>query len=83
MTIDNINNDLSKAKQRPKGIKVSEATWKSMKDSNLIEMKDVAAWGAFDLGFQMPFYDGDICVIVDPELETRDLDYELPPCTKG
>jgi hypothetical protein len=83
MTINAITSDIAKAKQRPKGIKVSEETWKKLKNADLIKMKDVAAWGVFDLGFQLPFLDGDICVIVDPELETRDLDYELPPCVHG
>ena len=83
MTINSIKADLAKAKQRPKGIKVSEKTWKELKNANLIEMKDVAAWGVFDLGFQLPFFDDDICVIIDLELKTRELDYELPPCVNG
>jgi hypothetical protein len=41
-------------------------------------MKDVGAWGVFDLGFQMPFYQ-DTCVIYDPELELRGKHFELPP----
>jgi len=39
--------------------------------------------GIFDLGYEMPFYDRDICVIIDSELELSGLDYLLPPCAKA
>ena len=83
MPIESIKADLAVAPERPKGIKVSVDTWKIMKESGLIKMKGVAAWGVFDLGYEMPFYDEDICVIVDPELELDGLDYMLPPCAKA
>lgn len=83
MPIKSIDADLAAAPTRPKGIKVSVETWKEMKRLGLVEMKGVAAWGIFDLGHEMPFYDGDICIIVDPELEFIGLDYMLPPCAKA
>jgi hypothetical protein len=83
VSIKSIAADLAIAPTRPKGIKVSVETWQEMKKLGLIEMKGVAAWGVFDLGYEMPFYDGDICVIVDPELELSGLDYLLPPCAKA
>ena len=70
---------MSQAKKvPPKGVKVSLELWKELKSAGLIDMKDVAAWGVFDLGFQMPFYQETI-LIYDPELETRNKHFELPP----
>lgn len=83
MPLNKIKADLAKAPTRPKGIKVSEDTWKKLKDADLIKNKSVAAWGVFDLGFELPFYDEDICVIIDPELDINGMDYELPPCAKA
>jgi len=83
MTINNLKADIKKASVRPKGIKVSESTWKKLKAGGLIEMKDAAAWGIIDLGFQLPFLDENIYVILDPEFEASGLDYELPPSAKA
>lgn len=80
MLINNLKAELKAANTRPKAIKVSVGTWKELMDAGLIEYKEVSAWGIIDLGFEMPFYDGDICVIVEPELLIQGIDYELPPC---
>lgn len=77
---DDMKAEIAKGKERPKGIKVSMKTYNEIKDAGLIEMKDVAAWGFIGLGYQMPFFDGDIHIFVDPELECDGLDYRLPPC---
>jgi len=69
---------LSQAKVMPKGVKVGLELWKELKGAGLIQMKDVAAWGVLDLGFQMPFYNETI-LIYDPELEIRNKHFELPP----
>jgi hypothetical protein len=66
------------AKSEPKGVKVSLDLWRALKEADLIVMRDVAAWGVLDLGFQMPFYKNTI-LIYDPELEMHAESFQLPP----
>jgi hypothetical protein len=60
-----------------KGVKVSRDLWSQLQGARLIENKKVAISGVLDLGFSLPFFDGDIYVIYDPELD--DKQWELPP----
>ena len=78
MLVQQFEAAVSAAKIQPKGVKVSLQLWKELKDAGLIKMRGVAAWGAFDLGFEMPFYK-DTCLIYDPELEPLDKHFLLPP----
>jgi len=78
MLIQQFEAAVANAKVQPKGIKVSLEMWKALKKANLIAMRDVQAWGVFDLGFQMPFYK-DTILIYDPELELGGMDFQLPP----
>lgn len=78
MLVQQFETAVAGAKVQPKGIKVSLDMWKALKKANLIAMRDVAAWGAFDLGFQMPFYK-DTILIYDPELELSGIHFQLPP----
>jgi hypothetical protein len=78
MSIEEFKSAIANAKSTPKGVKVNPDLWRELKAAGLIEMKDVAAWGVFDLGFQMPFYQS-CCLIYDPELELTGKSYQLPP----
>jgi hypothetical protein len=78
MLVQQFEAAVSAAKIQPKGVKVSLQLWKELKDAGLIKMRRVAAWGVLDLGFDMPFYN-DTCLIYDPELETLDKHFLLPP----
>jgi hypothetical protein len=78
MLIDEFKLALSAATVQPKGAKISLELWKALKDAGLIQMRGVAAWGVFDLGFEMPFYQ-DTCLIYDPELELAGENFQLPP----
>jgi hypothetical protein len=69
---------MAAAKSEPKGVKVGPELWKALKSAGLIEMRSVAAWGVFDLGFEMPFYKN-TCLIYDPELDITRRSFELPP----
>jgi hypothetical protein len=78
MLVQQFEAAVSAAQIQPKGVKVSSQLWKELKDADLIKMRGVAAWGVFDLGFEMPFYK-EICLIYDPELESLDKQFLLPP----
>lgn len=78
MPINEFQLAVSAAKVQPKGVKVSLKLWKALKDAGLIQMRGVGAWGVFDLGFEMPFYQ-DTCLIYDPELELAGKNFQLPP----
>ena len=78
MSVQEFELAFSQAKVEPKGIKISPKLWKELKTANLIKMRDVAAFGLFDLGFQMPFYK-DTILLFDPELEFSGLSFQLPP----
>lgn len=78
MLINEFESAISAARIKPKGVKVSPELWISLKNRGLIEMRGVAAWGIFDLGFEMPFYK-DTCLIYDPELELSGNNFQLPP----
>ena len=78
MIVQEFESALADAKSAPKGVKISLDLWKALKASELIVMRDVAAWGVFDLGFQMPFYK-DTILIYDPELELHGKTFQLPP----
>jgi hypothetical protein len=56
MLVQQFEAAVSEAKIQPKGVKVSLQLWRELKDAGLIKMRGVAAWGVFDLGFEMPFY---------------------------
>ena len=77
MLVQEFEAAIAGASTQPKGVKVSLGLWKALKDADMIRMRSVAAWGVFDLGFEMPFYK-DICLIYDPELELHDKHFELP-----
>ena len=70
------------AAKRPKAVKLGRELWVALKAANLIEMRSVAAWGIFDLGFELPFYK-DVCIIHDPELDASDRMFVLPPTSTG
>ena len=78
MIVQEFESAVAAAKNEPKGVKVSLDLWKALKEADLIVMRDVAAWGVFDLGFQMPFYK-DTILIYDPELELHSKSFQLPP----
>lgn len=78
MLVQQFETAVAGAKVQPKGIKVSSEMWKALKIADLIKMRGVAAWGAFDLGFEMPFYK-DTVLIYDPELELSGKHFQLPP----
>ena len=78
MLVQQFEAAMTAEKIQPKGVKVSLRLWKELKDAGLIKMRGVAAWGVFDLGFEMPFYK-DTCLIYDPELESLDKHFLLPP----
>ena len=78
MLVQQFESAVTAAKVQPKGIKVSLELWKALKAADLIKMRGVAAWGIFDLGFEMPFYK-DTCLIYDPELELAGKHFQLPP----
>ena len=78
MLVEQFEAALSAAKIKPKFVKVGLPLWKELKDAGHITMRGVAAWGVFDLGFEMPFYK-DTCLIYDPELELLDKHFMLPP----
>lgn len=78
MLVQQFESAIAGAKIQPKGVKVSLELWKALKAAGLIEMRAVAAWGAFDLGFEMPFYK-DTILIYDPELSLSDTHFQLPP----
>jgi hypothetical protein len=69
---------IASARSEPKGVKVGLELWKALKSAGLIQMRSVAAWGLYDLGFEMPFY-RNTCVIYDPELDISGRSFELPP----
>jgi hypothetical protein len=69
---------IAAAKSEPKGVKIGLELWKALKSAGLIEMRSVAAWGLFDLGFEMPFY-MNTCLIYDPELDITRRSFELSP----
>ncbi len=69
---------ITSAKSEPKGVKVGLELWRALKSTGLIQMHSVAAWGIYDLGFEMPFYKN-TCVIYDPELDLSGRSFELPP----
>jgi hypothetical protein len=76
--VKNFQNALAAAKSEPKGVKVGPGLWIALKAAELIQLRGVAAWGVFDLGFEMPFYK-DICLIYDPELDETTAGFRLPP----
>lgn len=76
MSVQQFQSAIANTNTPPKGVKISPDLWRELKAAGLIEMKDVAAWGVFDLGFQMPFYQS-CCLIYDPELSGKS--YQLPP----
>lgn len=78
MLVQQFESAVANAKLQPKGVKVNLDLWKALKAANLIKMRDVAAWGVFDLGFEMPFYK-DTILIYDPELNSSDNYFKLPP----
>lgn len=55
MLVQQFEAAVSAAKIQPRGVKVSLQLWKELKQAGLIAMRDVAAWGVFDHGFEMPF----------------------------
>ena len=76
--VDRFKAAMTAAKSVPKGVKVSPGLFAELRKADLIAMRDVAAWGIVDLGFQMPFY-GDTVVICDPELLLSNIEFQLPP----
>jgi hypothetical protein len=75
--IRNFASSIAAAKSEPKGVKIGLELWKVLKSAGLIEMRSVAAWGLFDLGFEMPFYKS-TCLIYDPELDITRRSFQLP-----
>ncbi|MGF6440181.1 hypothetical protein [Paraburkholderia youngii] len=78
--LDSLVNDIETRKQagrKPKGILVTPDLYKEMRGGGLIEKKLATPNGlpAPDLGIELPYYDGDVYVHVDPELESE---YRLP-----
>lgn len=78
MIVQQFESAIASATDAPKAAKIGPDLWVALKAAHLISMRDVAAWGVFGLGFQMPFYK-DTILIYDPELELRGLSFELPP----
>ncbi len=78
MLVQQFESAVSGAKVQPKGVKVSLDMWKALKAADLIKMRAGAAWGVFDLGFEMPFYK-DTILIYDPELGLCGQHFQLPP----
>jgi hypothetical protein len=78
MLVQQFESAVAGAKVQPKGVKVNLELWKALKAADLIKMRDVAAWGVFDLGFEMPFYK-DTILIYDPELDSTGNNFQLPP----
>lgn len=79
MFVEEFKAQIARARVRPKGVKVSYLLWNQLQRAGLIENKKAAICGVLDLGFRLPFFDGDIYVVCDPELENRQ--WELPPET--
>lgn len=62
----------------PKAIKISLSLWKELKNLGLIENKDVAAFGIFELGYKLPFYKDSI-LLIDLEMDGIGEDFLFPP----
>jgi len=65
MSAQQFQSSIANSKTQPKGFKVGPDLLLELKAAGLIEMKDIAAWSVFDLGFQMPFYQS-CCLICHP-----------------
>jgi len=78
MNLDLLNLALNEVKDKPKAIKVSPTMWEELREANLITMRRVAAWGVFDLGFDVPCYQ-DIMLIYDSSIDPDDQQFVLPP----
>jgi hypothetical protein len=74
MIVNEFETAIGSAKMAPKAAKTGPALWKALGAAG---MRDVAAWGLFDLGLQMPCYKETILIYDD--LESQGLSFLLPP----
>lgn len=83
MLVAEFKHQIAIANARPKFVKIGYELWHTLKKMDLIKMKPVAAWGVYELNFNMPFFDEDICLLYEPdELELEGKNFLLPPiCT--
>lgn len=67
------------AKVRPKGALVSQDLFRALVAEKALVKKLATPWGldAPSLGIQLPYYDSDVFVAWDPELDG--FEFKLPP----
>jgi hypothetical protein len=80
MPITQFKQDVAAANQRPKAVRVSPDLYRELVRQNAITRQLGTPWGldVASLGIELPFYDGDVFVVCDPELEIDGIDYKLP-----
>ena len=80
MIVEAIRAELANQRSRPKGMRITLETYREMEEKGLIERKDFGILGVLKLGSDLPFFEGDIFLLIDPELEVRGLQFEIPVC---
>ncbi|MCP5002381.1 MAG: hypothetical protein GY941_00280 [Planctomycetes bacterium] len=78
MIVDVIRAELANRSSRPKGMKITIEVYKELEAQGLVERKEFDVLAAFGLGPDLPFFEGDIFLYIDPVLETRSVQFEMP-----
>ncbi|MBL4791312.1 MAG: hypothetical protein JKY60_20460 [Kordiimonadaceae bacterium] len=74
--ITKLDNAIKRHRFKPKGVKVSHELFSALSKADRIEMKRTHIWGVIDMGFDLPFINGDTYLIADMSL--NDDEFELP-----
>lgn len=78
MIVDAIRSELANRSTRPKGMKITIEAYKELAAAGLVQRKPFDVLSAFGLGRDLPFFEGDVFLYIDPELELRGVQFELP-----
>lgn len=76
MPVKTLQDAISEHTFRPKGIKVSPDLWKELSANGKIKWKRGYFKGVIDSEIDLPWFDEDIFVHTDPDLES--FDFTLP-----
>jgi hypothetical protein len=78
MSIQTLKTAVAQRKKRPAGIKVSPDFWKVLVDAGEVKWKRAFIEGILDSGYDMPVFEENIFVHVEPELMVSGREFELP-----